>query len=111
MVGAEDENALRAAALAHHDRLIAATLIGDECDIRSAEKRHSLCLTGMDLRHAEDDPTALRLALQLYDAGKIDVLMKGQISTKEFLRSLLDKAHGLASGRILSHVAAFELNG
>ena len=37
--------------------------------------------------------------------------MKGLISTKDFLRSVLDKEVGLRTGRVLTHVGVFEVKG
>jgi NADPH-dependent glutamate synthase beta subunit-like oxidoreductase len=37
--------------------------------------------------------------------------MKGLISTKDFLRSVLDKNVGLRTGRVLTHVGVFEVKG
>ena len=37
--------------------------------------------------------------------------MKGLLSTKDFLRSVLDKEVGLRAGRLLTHVCVFEVKG
>ncbi len=43
--------------------------------------------------------------------GKADMYMKGLIDTKSFLKSVLDKEVGLRTGKTLSHVCVFEIEG
>ena len=44
-------------------------------------------------------------------SGKTDVLMKSSVSTKDFMKAVLDKDHGLRSGRLISHVLIIEAFG
>ncbi|MFX6214232.1 phosphate acyltransferase, partial [Acinetobacter baumannii] len=41
--------------------------------------------------------------------GDADVVMKGMVSTKDVLKAVLDKDVGLRSGKVLSHVAVFDM--
>lgn len=41
--------------------------------------------------------------------GQADVLMKGRVETARLMKAVLHKEYGLRSGKILSHVAAFEV--
>jgi phosphate butyryltransferase len=43
--------------------------------------------------------------------GQADVLMKGMISTSTILKAVLNKEFGLRTGRVLSHVAVFDVSG
>jgi phosphate butyryltransferase len=43
--------------------------------------------------------------------GESEVLMKGLVNTSDYLRAVLDKTFGLRSGKLLSHMAAFEIKG
>jgi phosphate butyryltransferase len=58
-----------------------------------------------------DDIAAVRAAVKSVHDGEADVLMKGQVNTSDYLRAVLDKDGGLRSGRMLSHMAAFEIPG
>jgi len=40
--------------------------------------------------------------------GQAQILMKGMVGTADFMRAVLDKAEGLGTGRLLSHVVVFE---
>ena len=42
--------------------------------------------------------------------GEADILMKGKVPTPVLLRGVLNKAWGLRSGRLLSHLAFFEVS-
>lgn len=55
-----------------------------------------------------DDRAAARSAVELVRQGRADMLMKGLIETSDFLREILDREHGLRSGRKISHLAALE---
>ncbi len=44
-------------------------------------------------------------------AGEADVVMKGTLETATFMRAALDRDNGLRVGRLLTHVAVFEIPG
>ncbi|MDR1651722.1 MAG: phosphate butyryltransferase [Synergistaceae bacterium] len=58
-----------------------------------------------------DDISAARAAVRSVHDGEADVLMKGLVNTSDYLRAVLDKNYGLRSGKMLSHLAAFEIPG
>lgn len=47
-------------------------------------------------------------ASQLIREGRAEILMKGLVSTGQLLKAVLDREHGLRTGKVLSHVAIFE---
>jgi phosphate butyryltransferase len=47
-------------------------------------------------------------AVELVRNGKAGLLMKGALTTAQFMHPILDKEKGLTTGRLLSHVAVFE---
>lgn len=51
------------------------------------------------------------LAVKLVREGKGDFLMKGKVDTSIFLREVVNKAHGLGKGGVMSHVTLFEVPG
>jgi phosphate butyryltransferase len=53
---------------------------------------------------------ALEAALTV-SRGHADILMKGLVNSSDFLRAVLDKEKGLAAGKVLSHLAVFEVLG
>ncbi|MCL2684122.1 MAG: phosphate acyltransferase [Synergistaceae bacterium] len=58
-----------------------------------------------------DDIAAAKAAVKSVHDGEADVLMKGLINTSDYLRVVLSKDGGLRSGKMLSHLAAFEIPG
>ena len=55
--------------------------------------------------------TAALKAVELVHNQKADMYMKGLIDTKSFLKSVLDKEVGLRTGKPLSHVCVFDVEG
>jgi len=68
-------------------------------------------LKDFEVYHAETPKEAAYNAISFVREKKADFLMKGKISTPDFLRAVLDKEKGLRSGQILSHIAVQEVPG
>jgi phosphate butyryltransferase len=63
------------------------------------------------IHHAEDNVQAATLAVKAVSGGVANVLMKGNLATSIILKAALNGEYGLRTGRVLSHVAAFEVPG
>ena len=50
-------------------------------------------------------------AIELVSSGTADMVMKGLVDTATFLRSVLNKEVGLRTGKLMSHVSVFEVEG
>ncbi|MDQ0350967.1 phosphate butyryltransferase [Alkalibacillus filiformis] len=61
------------------------------------------------LHHATSVENAVEKAVMSVSEERSDVLMKGNVATKIVLKAVLKKNSGLRNGRILSHVALFEI--
>ena len=59
----------------------------------------------------KDPIEATLVAVKKVRDGEADMYMKGLIDTKDFLKSVLDKEVGLRTGRPLSHVCVFDIEG
>jgi len=55
-------------------------------------------------------PDAPSAAIAVRD-GECDVLMKGSVDTKSFMKAVLEKDHALRTGQLVSHVLLFEAMG
>ena len=108
---AEDEYVLEAVKVAKEQGLADSILVGDEKKIRQLAKTLNMDLTGYEIINEVEPPKAALKAVKLVHDGKADMYMKGLISTKDFLRSVLDKEVGLRTGRVLTHVGVFEVKG
>ncbi|WP_444685676.1 bifunctional enoyl-CoA hydratase/phosphate acetyltransferase [Alkalicoccus luteus] len=58
---------------------------------------------------AADEAESAQKAVVLVHEGQADVLMKGMTPTSKLLKAVLHKEKGLRTGRLLSHLAGFQL--
>lgn len=105
---AEQESVLEAVRDALAINLAKPILFGCAAEIEAKAKT-----VGLDLKQAEvvdmpDDLIAAQQAVLAVHSGDADILMKGQIHTDDFLRSVLHKERGLRTGSIMSHVFILE---
>ena len=108
---AQDDEVLRAVKGAKELDIADAILVGDEAEIRKIAAEIDMNLDGYEIINVEDKIEAARKAVSLVHEGKADMYMKGLIDTKDFLKSVLDKEVGLRTGKPLSHVCVFEMEG
>jgi phosphate butyryltransferase len=86
-------------------------LIGDQSKIESIGHDNGVDLGRLEIIHEPDPIQAARQAMRLINEGRVQIAMKGAIQTADFLRAVLDRKIGLQAGRLLSHVAAFDIPG
>ena len=108
---AQDSAVLEAVKVAKERRIADAILVGDEAKIREIAASLNIDLNDFEIVHVEDVTEAARTAVKLVHEGKADMYMKGLIDTKGFLKSVLDKEVGLRTGKPLSHVCVFDVEG
>lgn len=106
--GAHDDVILEMVAMAAAKKIAEFILVGKEQEIRelAAAKRVTEGFTVID---EEDDREACLIASGLVRDGRADVLMKGMVNSSTFLHAVLDKERGLRAGRLLSHLAIYEV--
>lgn len=108
---AQDSAVLEAVKAAKERKIAEAILVGDEQKIKDIAASLNMDLSGFEIIHVEDTTEAALTAVKLVHEGKADMYMKGLIDTKGFLKSVLDKEVGLRTGKPLSHVCVFEIEG
>ena len=111
VAAAEDDFVLEALKIAKEEGLAESILVGDEKKIKEIAKTINMDLSQFKVIDQPDPPSAAKVAVKLVHDGEADMYMKGLISTKDFLRSVLDKEVGLRTGRVLTHVGVFEVKG
>ena len=84
-----------------------AILVGDVPEIQKVCSQHGIDCGQFELENVPDPRLAARRAAALVKNGDAQVLMKGLVGTADFMRAVLDKAEGLGTGRLLSHVVVF----
>lgn len=108
---AQDSAVLEAVKAAKERKIADAILVGNETEIREIAASLNMDLDGFEIINVEDKTEAALTAVKLVHDGKADMYMKGLIDTKGFLKSVLDKEVGLRTGKPLSHVCVFEVEG
>ena len=108
---AQDAPILEAIKAAKEKEIADAILVGDEAKIREIADQIGMDLTGYEIINEPDDIEASLKAVKLVHDHKADMYMKGLLSTKDFLKSVLNKEVGLRNGKPLSHVCVFEIPG
>jgi hypothetical protein len=108
---AQDSEVLLAVKGAKEQNIADAILVGDADKIKAIADEIGMSLEGYEIIDVKDPIEAAREAVKQVHDGKADMYMKGLIDTKDFLKSVLDKEVGLRTGKPLSHVAVFEIEG
>ena len=106
---AQDEPVLQAVKAAKEQNIATAILVGDEAKIREIAASIDMDLTDFEIINEPDTEAAALKAVELVHNGKADILLKGLLETKTFLKSVLNKEVGLRTGKMLSHVCVFEI--
>ncbi|MBP2018717.1 phosphate butyryltransferase [Symbiobacterium terraclitae] len=89
--------------------LCRAILVGPGAEIAAAADAVGLDLSAVEVVEAADPKAAALEAARLCDAGRAQVLMKGQVSSGDFLKALLSPDLKLKRAPLLSHLACLEV--
>lgn len=106
---AQDEPVLEAVYEAKKLGIADAVLVGDKDKILDCAKTLNIDVSNFEIIHESNNQAAALLAVELVSSKKADMVMKGLVDTATFLRAVLDKEKGLRTGKILSHVAVFDV--
>jgi phosphate butyryltransferase len=86
-------------------------LVGDGDAIRKIASDANFDISRMEVIHEPRPREAAYLTMKLVSDGRADIAMKGKVETSDFLRAALSKELALRTGRLFTHVAAFEIPG
>jgi len=84
-------------------------LVGDRNQIEQIASDENFDISRMKVIHAPQPDEAAWMVMKLVSDGQAEIAMKGKVETSDFLRAALSKELGLRTGRLFSHVAAFEI--
>lgn len=84
-------------------------VVGDADKVSKIAAQEGFDLSRVDLLHFPDPREAAWRVMKLVSDGQADIAMKGKVETSDFLRAALSKELGLRTGRLFSHVAAFDI--
>lgn len=111
VAAAADKEVLEAIKLAEKEGLITPILVGDVFEIKRLAKEIGFSLDGAELIHEPSPEAVAHRAVDAVVDGQAHFLMKGLINSADFLRAVLRPDRGLRTGRLLSHLAAFQVPG
>lgn len=108
VAAAEDEPVLQAVVEAEKAGIANAILVGNKSKINELASELSLDISHLQIVEENDPAASARKAVALVREGGAQVLMKGLVSTADFLRAVLNKENGLRKGELLSHIGFFD---
>ncbi|MGJ0846231.1 phosphate butyryltransferase [Tissierella praeacuta DSM 18095] len=107
---AQDKDVLSAIKNATESKIAEPILVGDKERILEIAKEIQFDLSGIEIINEKDGALACRIATEMVSSGKADVLMKGLIDTSVIMKQVLDSEIGLRTGKVISHVAVFDVS-
>ncbi|MGI6485882.1 MAG: bifunctional enoyl-CoA hydratase/phosphate acetyltransferase [Tepidanaerobacteraceae bacterium] len=108
---AEDEAVLKALKLSQERMPVKSILVGSKNKIEAKLKQLCIETNRIEIIHEDDPRSAAKIAASLAKQGKAQMLVKGLLTTKDFLIGVLSEDKTLVDGNLLSHVAVFEVPG
>ena len=108
---AQDKPVLEALKEASRMGMVNGILVGDEGEIKTIAKEIDFDLSDFRIVDEKVPAKAALEAVRLVSSGEADMVMKGLIDTATFLRSILNKEVGLRTGKLMSHVSVFDIEG
>jgi phosphate butyryltransferase len=109
IASAEDFEVLCALEQARKEKIVRGILVGDKKKIRSLLVQAKMDEKDFEIINETDSFKASLLCCDLIDQKRADLMMKGLVGTSSFMRAILDKEKGLATGKLLTHLAVFEI--
>ncbi len=107
----QDKDVLTAACEARDSGIANPILIGDSEQIKRLAAANNLDLQGMQMFNEPNPNQATRRAVEIVSRGEADMVMGGKVNVASVLHAALDSKIGLRVGRLLTHVAVFEIPG
>jgi phosphate butyryltransferase len=110
VAAAQDKPVLEAIKGAKENNIADAILVGDKEEIQKILKQLNMKESDYQIIDEKNPNKAALKAVELVSSKKADMVMKGLIDTASFLRAVLNKEIGLRTGKLMSHVAVFEVD-
>jgi phosphate butyryltransferase len=106
---AEDEEVLLALEQARKERIVDVILVGKLERIEKLATKNLIDISEFEIQQEADGFSASFRCCELVNRGEADLVMKGLVGTAHFMKAILDKEYGLGTGKLLSHLAVFEI--
>ncbi|MBN2523011.1 MAG: bifunctional enoyl-CoA hydratase/phosphate acetyltransferase [Bacteroidales bacterium] len=108
VASAADELVLKAISEFQKFGLIEPILVGKKNEISRILDEYKIALDNYNICSAEDDVESAKISVEIVRKEKGDMLMKGLLSTKIFIKEILNKKTGINTSGYFSHVGIFE---
>ncbi len=108
VAAAADKPVMLAIKEAMEEGIITPLLIGNKEEIIKISDEIGFSLGDIEIIDEKSPAKAARIAVKMVREKKAEILMKGLVSSGDYLKAILDKEKGLRSGATLSHLAFFE---
>jgi len=109
LAGAHEVESLQAVEMARVADIADAILVGDEDEIRKTAVIAEVDIDNYEIVHESNPKELSRTAVRVIREGRANALMKGLVSTSDYMHAILDKDSGLLASLLLSHIAIFEV--
>ena len=109
VAAAEDDHVLNAINEARKNKIANPIFVGNTEKIKKIASEQNIDISGINIIEECNPALAARKAVELVNSGEAQILMKGLVSTADFLRAVLNKEVGLRINNLLSHIGLFEL--
>lgn len=108
VAAAHDDAVIQAVCEARRQGIAQSVLVGDEAKIRAMLAELGEDAANYEIVAATDDVDCAEKAVACVVEGRAGFLMKGLLGTATLMRAVLNKEHGLRTGRLISHVMLYE---
>ena len=108
IAAAEDSHVLEAMKMVLSENLAEPIFVGHKEKILKLADEIQLDISNFDIVNVEDPVKACYDAVKIVHDGSADVLMRGLVDSKYYLRAIFDKEIGLKKSKLVSQVAFIE---
>ena len=106
---AVDAHTIGAVSLAVEKGLVEGILVGNKDEIRKVCEQEGISISSFQVIHETNPVASAQRAVAMIRAGEGDLIMKGTVSTDQYMRAILNKEKGIMTpGSLLTHVAVLE---
>ncbi len=111
IVGAGKDVVIASVKRAFEAELLVPVFYGDTNDIKNCADELEWDISDFEIVHAGNEHEAGKMAAFAAGHDKLDMLMKGQIHSDEYLKAILNKEAGLRTKERLTHVFSITFDG
>jgi phosphate butyryltransferase len=108
LASAEDDISLRAISVLNKLGLIDPILIGNPDEISRIIEKEKIELINYEICSATGEKESAKISVEYIKTGKAEILMKGLLSTRVFIKEMLNKYTGITTHGRYSHIGLFE---